>query len=118
LCENCKAQVKLAPEVLEKVKLALKTIPANAQIEIPQKLEFFGAKGCSVCHNLGYKGRIGIYEVISVNDALKQLILINASTTDVKKQAIEDGMLTMVQDGLLKALQGVTDVEEVFRVAG
>ena len=118
LCEKCKAPTKLDPVTLEKVLLWLKEIPANSGVEVPTKKQFYSAKGCTACHNLGYKGRIGIYEVISVNDPMKQLILINASTTEVKKQAIADGMVTMLQDGLLKALQGVTDVEEVFRVAG
>lgn len=118
LCENCKAPVKLDPLVLEKVLLWLKQVSPASGVQVPEKKEFFHSKGCSVCHNLGYKGRIGIYEVIQVNEAMKQLILVNASTTDVKKQAIQDGMVTMLQDGLLKALQGVTDVEEVFRVAG
>lgn len=118
LCENCKVPIKLDPVVLEKVLLWLKQISPNSGVTVPEKKEFYHSKGCDVCHKLGYKGRIGIYEVISVNEAMKQLILVNASTTDVKKQAMADGMTTMLQDGLLKALQGVTDVEEVFRVAG
>jgi type II secretory ATPase GspE/PulE/Tfp pilus assembly ATPase PilB-like protein len=118
LCEACKQPIKLDPSVLEKVILWLKQIPENSEVTVPEKKEFFHSPGCEACHNLGYKGRIGIYEVIQVNDAMKELILKNASTTDVKKQAIADGMITMLQDGLLKALAGVTDVEEVFRVAG
>jgi type II secretory ATPase GspE/PulE/Tfp pilus assembly ATPase PilB-like protein len=67
---------------------------------------------------LGYKGRIGIYEVLPVTEAIQELILKEAAGLTIKKAAIQAGMLTMVQDGLLKAVEGITDVEEVFRVAG
>jgi type IV pilus assembly protein PilB len=81
-------------------------------------LKFFHSPGCEKCNNLGYKGRIGIYEVLEVTEAMQNLINKEASMSDFKKTAIEQGMLTMAQDGLLKALEGITDVEEVFRVAG
>jgi type IV pilus assembly protein PilB len=67
---------------------------------------------------LGYQGRIGIYEVLENTENTQQLIFKEASMSDFRRAAIQQGMLTMVQDGLLKALEGITDVEEVFRVAG
>lgn len=118
LCEHCKTTVVLEPALLQHVNAILKAIPPAANAALPDPLQFYHATGCAECHNLGYKGRIGIYEVIHVNDTMKDLILKGASMLDMKKQAIADGTLTMAQDGLLKALQGVTDVEEVFRVAG
>ena len=101
-----------------RVERVLKAIPEKAEVKLPEKLEFKHSPGCKECHNLGYKGRIGIYEVLTVNDQMKELVLKQASLVEVKKQAISDGMVSMAQDGLLKALDGITDVEEVFRVAG
>ncbi|MEJ0021625.1 MAG: hypothetical protein WDN47_03510 [Candidatus Doudnabacteria bacterium] len=59
---------------------------------------------------------MGVYEVFTINDEIEKLITSGATTTEIKNQAVADGMITMAQDGILKALQGITDVEEVFRV--
>lgn len=118
LCDKCKTKTPLEPALQQKVDEILKAVPQAAEVALPNPIEFYRAPGCTECHNLGYKGRIGIYEVIHINDTMKELILKNTSMVDLKKQAIQDGTLTMAQDGLLKALQGITDVEEVFRVAG
>jgi type IV pilus assembly protein PilB len=118
LCKTCKKETQLAPEIEAKVKTLLSTIPPEAEIELPSEQKFYNAPGCPECHNTGYKGRIGIYEVIAINDAMKALILREASMLEMKQQALKDGTLLMAQDGLVKALQGITDVEEVFRVAG
>ncbi len=118
LCEHCKTTVVLEPALLEHVQTILNAIPPAAATILPNPLQFYHSVGCDQCHGLGYKGRVGIYEVIHVNDAMKDLILKSASMLELKKQAIADGTLTMAQDGLVKALQGITDVEEVFRVAG
>ena len=68
---------------------------------------------------MDYAGRVGIYEVLENTEAIQKLILAeNSSMAEFKKAAVAQGMITMVQDGLLKALEGITDVEEVFRVAG
>lgn len=69
-----------------------------------------------MCNGLGYKGRIGIYEIFTMNEKIEQLITKEATTSEIRNQAIADGMVTMAQDGILKALAGVTDIEEVFRV--
>jgi type IV pilus assembly protein PilB len=118
LCEKCKQPAEIAPETLQRVQKILGNISHAAGVEVPQQLQFFHSPGCQSCHNLGYQGRIGIYEVMEVNDAMKELILKDASSQTLRTQAFGDGMTTMVQDGLLKALEGITDVEEVFRVAG
>ena len=97
---------------------ALKQIPPTANIAIPQPLKFYHSPGCAKCNNLGYRGRIGIYEVMPLTDEIKELVLKESSGVQLKQLAIKQGMATMLQDGLLKALEGITDVEEVFRVAG
>ncbi len=118
LCKTCKQEVVLQDSLKNKVEGLLAAIPKEAEVEIPQDRIFYKPVGCADCHNTGYKGRIGIYEVIAINDAMKELVLKEASMLEMKQQALKDGTLLMAQDGLVKALQGITDVEEVFRVAG
>jgi type II secretory ATPase GspE/PulE/Tfp pilus assembly ATPase PilB-like protein len=103
---------------MEKINYILSKLPTSAGIKLEKNLQFFHSTGCAKCNNLGYKGRIGIYEVMEVDDDIQKLIMKEAPMSDFKQTAIKQGMLTMAQDGLLKALAGVTDVEEVFRVAG
>ncbi len=118
LCQTCKQPAELSSEISQHIKKVLSTVPHAAKVEVPEQLQFFHSPGCAACHNLGYQGRIGIYEVMEVNDPMKELILKDASSRALRDQAFKDGMVTMLQDGLLKALEGITDVEEVFRVAG
>lgn len=80
-------------------------------------LTLYRAKGCSKCDNSGYRGRMGIYEVLEVNDEIGKLIIGHSSTEEIQRAAIENGMITMQQDGFLKALEGLTTVEEVLRVS-
>lgn len=81
------------------------------------KLKFYQSKGCSVCQGLGYKGRIGIFEVFLIDSETKKVILKSEiSEYSVREIALKNGMITMAQDGLLKALDGLTSVEEIFRV--
>ena len=72
-------------------------------------------KGCSVCNNTGYKGRCGLYEVMEVDEDIKELVLVGASALELKKKAIEKGMLTLRRSGLMKVMQGMTTLEEVAR---
>jgi type IV pilus assembly protein PilB len=72
--------------------------------------------GCDNCKD-GYAGRIGIFEVFEMNPVMEKLLLSHATTSDIQAQAVKDGMLIMQQDGYLKALTGVTTVDEVARVA-
>ena len=69
----------------------------------------------STCNNTGYKGRIGLYEVMEVTDEVRELILIGASALELRKKAIEDGMITLRESGLYKIRAGVTTIEEVVR---
>jgi type II secretory ATPase GspE/PulE/Tfp pilus assembly ATPase PilB-like protein len=78
-------------------------------------LKFYRAKGCSQCNNEGYKGRIGIYEVMEISAQIRQQIVQRASTDEILAQAREAKMITMEEDGFIKAATGVTTVEEVMR---
>lgn len=122
LCEKCKEPATLAPEVRERVEKVFAEIPHDveeaARVKDVSVLQFFAAKGCEACHSLGYKGRVGIYEIFAMNPDIERVILSNQVSEYAMKQiAVERGMITMVQDGLLKALDGITSVDEVFRVA-
>ena len=82
-------------------------------------LSFYTGAGCDACHGTGYKGRVGLYEILMKDEAIEQMILAEGiSEYEVRKIATQQGMVSMTQDGLLKALEGLTSVEEVKRVAG
>jgi type II secretory ATPase GspE/PulE/Tfp pilus assembly ATPase PilB-like protein len=116
ICQSCKEEYALDKKLAARVQMILEGMPKTANPQIPKEIKFHHSPGCSLCNGLGYRGRIGIYEIFTMNETIENLIQKQASTSEIRNQAIQDGMLTMAQDGLLKALAGVTDVEEVFRV--
>jgi len=119
LCQACKKEARLSPMVLEKINYILKQVSKKSGVDVPKTLQFYHSAGCKECGNLGYLGRVGVYEVLENTEEVQKLILAQTSSmSDFKKAAVLQGMLTMAQDGLLKALEGITDVEEVFRVVG
>lgn len=119
LCPACKTGARLSPVVMEKIVYILKHLPKEYQLENLNNLQFFHSKGCGECNYLGYKGRVGIYELFAVDEEIQKLMAKqDTSILEFNKAAREQGMVTITQDGLLKALDGLTDVEEVFRVAG
>lgn len=81
-----------------------------------KNINFYKAKGCEKCNNEGYHGRLGIYEVLEMDESIGKLITSNASSDDIEKKARANGMRTMGEDGFIKAVQGVTSIEEVMRV--
>ena len=81
------------------------------------KIKIYKGKGCDKCNNTGYKGRIGIFEVLEVTNNVAHLTLDNSPASKIEEVAIEEGMLTLLQDGYLRVLEGVTTLEEVMRVA-
>ena len=72
-------------------------------------------RGCSTCSNSGYKGRVGLYEVLEVNDEMRELILSGASSLELRAKALEAGMITLRRSGLVKVMEGVTSIDEVVR---
>lgn len=101
---------------VEPTKIPPAELEKQQQVAKPEEVVLYRGKGCSKCNNSGYSGRIGIFEVIKVSEKIAQLIMEHRSTATIEKQAIEEGMITMVQDGFLKALEGITTIEEVLRV--
>ncbi len=119
ICPKCKQESKLNKEMIDQVKESLGKLSEQDKEKIDlTKLKFYQGTGCDFCQGIGYKGRIGIYEVMTMNAAIEKLILSGqVSEYDMRDNAAKNGMITMVQDGLLKALDGITSVEEVFRVS-
>jgi len=119
VCEKCKEKIELDNETLSKVMKVLEAIPKNSGfgVDTTKDLVFYKGKKCEACHQTGYKGRIGIYEIFTLTPEIEKMILAgNVAESDIKNQAQSAGMITMVQDGILKALDGITSVDEVFRV--
>lgn len=90
-------------------------IEVGFSVEEAKTMKTFKGKGCSTCNQTGYKGRIGLYEVMEITDELRELILIGASALELRKKAIDDGMITLRESGLYKIREGVTTLEEVVR---
>jgi type IV pilus assembly protein PilB len=102
ICKNCKAPAEVPAEALVDIGLPPDTQPMHG-------------KGCEKCGGTGYAGRQGLYEVMPISPRLRELILDRASTAELRKQAMEEGMLTLRQDGLKKIIKGITTIEEVLR---
>lgn len=113
LCSDCKVPDELSEEKKKKIKDFLINIMDENEIE---KIEFQKGSGCEKCHGTGYKGRLGIHEVLIVEDFLEPLILAEESSNNMAKEAVKHGMITIVQDGLLKAALWETSVEEAFKL--
>ena len=113
ICSHCKVSYNPPPAIVEEMKVVLgQYFPKDAT-----KIKFFKGKGCEECGDSGYVGRIGIFETLPISEKIASLILKHADSGTIEKEAIENGMITMKQDGYLKVLQGVTTVEEILRVA-
>ena len=90
-------------------------IEAGFTPEESRKVKIYKGKGCNTCNGSGYKGRAGLYEVMVVDDEMRELILVGASAVELKKKAIERGMITLRRSGLRKVMEGMTTLEEVAR---
>jgi type II secretory ATPase GspE/PulE/Tfp pilus assembly ATPase PilB-like protein len=120
LCTECKKEVQLDADQLGFVTKAMSELPeASGEKTSPQEeWKFYSGEGCEACNNSGYKGRVGIYEILTMSDEIKSALSESISEYDVRELAKKQGMVTMKQDGLLKVLDGDTTVEEIQRVAG
>jgi len=106
VCMECREAVKVHPQLL--IDLG---VPPDEVKSFP----VYKGKGCTLCNNTGYKGRVGLYEVMPMKEEVKELVLSRASTSEVKKEAIRLGMKTLRQSGIAKIKEGVTTIEEVLR---
>ncbi|MFH0776243.1 MAG: GspE/PulE family protein [Patescibacteria group bacterium] len=121
ICDKCKVETKLKPAIKEKLWKAIESMNAEQRQKLGVKngdeLKTFYGEGCDECGHTGYKGRVGIYEILEMNNKIKDLILKNGTPLEIEKQAIEDGMKTLEHDGVEKILAGITTPEEVYSVA-
>jgi type IV pilus assembly protein PilB len=115
LCD-CKTQRPLNPEEIAHMKKAFENISEKSGIAVPALEKVFEIKGCDKCNNIGYKGRTTISEILVIDRDIEELITQSASSSQIRDKAMENGMITMEQDGLLKVLEGETTLEEVDRV--
>ena len=126
ICPKCQEKYKLSQEEikdlfkefdLKKILDILKKQKAiNPKIKNWEELNFFKGKGCKYCSQEGYKGRIGIFEVLEISDDIASLIVKEPTTDVIEQKAIKEGMITIAQEGFIKAVKGITTIEEVLRV--
>ncbi|MFH1207690.1 MAG: GspE/PulE family protein [Patescibacteria group bacterium] len=118
VCPDCKEEYTPDAETLAHVQEVLKSVPDDKKQNVDiNDLHFYHGKGCEKCSDIGFKGRIGIFEIVTMNQDIEKLILTGqVSEYQIKDIAKKHGMLTMVQDGILKSLTGITTPEEVFKV--
>ena len=106
ICMDCREPVKVHPQLL---------IDLGIPPDEVKSIQVYKGKGCSICNNTGYKGRLGLYEVMPMKEEVKELVLSRASNSEIKKEAIRLGMKTLRQSGVTKIKDGLTTIEEVLR---
>ena len=106
ICQDCKEPLEVPQQAL---------LDAGLTPEEAAGAVIYHGKGCAKCNKGGYKGRVGLYEVMEVSDDLRELILVGASAVELKKKALEQGMISLRRSGLMKVMLGQTTLEEVLR---
>lgn len=120
VCKECVTEMEIPPEKLEEIKSTLGPIFNMLEDKFKKdgkSLTIPKIVGCEKCNNTGYLGRIAIYEVMPITEKISKLIVEKAAASDIQRLAMEEGMLSMKQDGYVKVLEGVTSLDEVIRVA-
>jgi type IV pilus assembly protein PilB len=106
VCSNCKEEAHMPPDGL---------IEVGFSKEEAGGIKLYKGRGCATCNNTGFKGRVGLYEVMEINDELRELIIIGASAMELRRKAIDMGMVTLRESGLCKIREGITTIEEVVK---
>jgi type IV pilus assembly protein PilB len=119
LCPECKKKIKPGKEIEKLILNEIENFPEAAKSELKIKLPFqiFQAVGCKKCNQLGFAGRISLFEVLSMTKSLAEITIKEPSEAKISEEAKRQGMITMKQDGILKVLEGITVIEEVLRAA-
>jgi len=118
LCPDCKKVIPMPAGEKVKIKEAVEPIAQRFSVGPLDDVKLYGPVGCEKCNGIGYRGRVGVYEVFTVTKEMEHLILTSPAVSDVRDLAVKQGMVTMVQDGYLKLIEGITSLEEIRRVLG
>ncbi len=119
LCTECREAYEPAEETIDSIRQVLSVISPKAKVEIPHEIKvLWKPVGCPKCNLTGYHGRISILEAFTITKPIEELILNMGTEREIMRAAIEDGMVTMLQDGIVKAIRGTTTLEEVWRSTG
>lgn len=119
LCPHCKQSYEAPIELIKSTKRIFSLISPKTGIDIPRKIStFYKSKGCSKCHGIGYKGRIGIFEFFTISQAIEKIILEGGTSFELRAKAMQEGMITLMQDAMLRVVEGLTSIEELRRVIG
>ena len=115
ICSNCRTLEKIEPKTLRKVKELLNALSGEEKSRI-RKLgsHFFEGKGCKECNNSGFKGEVSLFETITISEKIREDVLNQTDLATIKKEAIKAGMTTLTQDGIIKALVGLTEVKDIL----
>jgi type IV pilus assembly protein PilB len=107
ICSRCKVAYSPPPEALGRL---------GADVRLDSDVTFYRGQGCESCRGTGYRGRIGIFELMIISDTIRDMFVHSASSTEIKAQAIREGMRTLRDDGLEKVMSGVSTIDEILRV--
>ncbi len=118
LCEKCKTPVKIDKELQENIKKFLEKIPQRVDKKDFEEIKMFEAKGCDKCGSTGYRGRIGVFELIQIDEEFERLLIKELPEAEIRDFAFKKGLVTMQQDGVLKAISGMTTIKEVEKATG
>ena len=116
LCETCKKKIPLEGKNKEAIDKVLARIPDSVYLDGIQRAHIWATVGCPKCNGVGFRGRIGIYEAILIDDKIEKAVITNPSERDIREAAKGQKLLTLVQDGIIKVLSGITTLEELDRV--
>lgn len=116
LCGKCKEKTEASPSEAEKIKKVVDSLPENYVKPDTKRVFVWKSVGCEACNNIGYRGRVGIFEAILVDAEVEPIITTNPTETEIIKAAQKQGLLDMKQDGILKVLNGTTSLDELERV--
>jgi len=106
ICKECKETVQMPPQAL---------VDVGFSVEDSKSVQLYKGRGCGNCNNTGYRGRVGLFEVMDISDEIRELILSGASALELRRKAVEEGMITLRISGVYKIRAGDTTVEEVVR---
>jgi len=115
ICTQCRVSEEVTVSDLKKRYASAESV-IMPHLKGKKSVRVYHGKGCAICHDTGYDGRIGVYEVMPIEENLREAMISRKTTSEIKMMAVKNGMTTMLDDGMVKVFQGLTSIEEVIRV--